>query len=192
MVAFAADIVMADNLQGTVEKRVKKTEFARPSRAAKAAQVSVDAGVFSVPFVLTPTADDFDKFEKLDANEDGITLQLSGTAPDTYLSYSCSETNPADDWVFIPVNITDLDMVYKISVDVRVRMSSYPENFEVGVGASATPSAMTILMDKDYVNNEEYQTYSCFFTADNTGVQYIDVHINSVANQYKFISGIYL
>ena len=91
---------------------------------------------FTLPMSLTPTADEFARFEEYHT---GLKLW---EVKDGYMNcdYATAGNNA---WVFIPVEVSPTDNPLKFSVEARASQDFYDSSFEVMVGASPEVDAMT-------------------------------------------------
>ena len=82
--------------------------------AATVLVASADTEPFTLPMNLAPTAAEFERFARLDANNDKN--QWTYDDYNACLSYK-GNSNKANDWVFIPFKVTSSDTSLKASVD---------------------------------------------------------------------------
>lgn len=141
-----------------------------------------DVEAFDLPLALEPTQEEASRFIILDENDDDSTWAWYGSDANGMMRYTYSSFYAADDWFFIPVNLTESDTNLYFSCLCRDQLY-FPEKFSVGIGAAPTPSAMTILGERD-VTVSEWQPYELIFNNSIVGEAYLGFHAQSVANQY--------
>lgn len=145
------------------------------------------ANVDALPYSnALATADDFSVFGVLDANEDGNTWQFT-TSNGTYYNYSSSEV--ADDWLISPAIKLEAGKKYHFAIDAKAAGASYPEKFEVLLGAEAKASALTqSVLAATEVAVTEYTTYENeAVEVAETGYYHFGIHAISDADQYRLM-----
>ena len=142
--------------------------------AATALVASADTEPFTLPMNLAPTAAEFERFARLDANNDGN--QWTYNDYNACLSYKGNNKN-ANDWVFIPFKVTSSDTSLKASVDALATGADnwYNEKFELAVGNEATPEAMTVILSKE-VDTSTYAEVAASFTNSISGTRWLGIH----------------
>lgn len=136
---------------------------------------------FNLPVSLAPTSAEASNFIILDCNGDEKTWTSTGAK----MQYSYHSRNNADDWFFIPINLTEADGLLSVSYKANVQ-SSYPECFEVAFGAEPTPSAMQVFEDVDNFKETQGQAFSNIVAiTPMNGTGYIGFHCDSKADNYN-------
>lgn len=127
---------------------------------------------FTLPMSLTPTADEFARFEEYHT---GLRLW---EVKDGYMN--CDDATKGNNaWVFIPVEVSAIDNPLTFSVEARASRDSYVSSFEVMVGASPQVDAMTQQILSETTDDSEWLTYTKSFTSDITGTVWLGIHNNS-------------
>lgn len=158
--------------------RADSRAIVMPSKVVKRA---TEGQPYTVPMMLEPTQADFNRFIVHDNNRDGKTWKYMTAG---YIKYDYNDNMDADDWAFIPFNLTDAQNFLKLSVENRVQSSSYKESFEMAWGSAPSPDAMTTVIDVDNVNNVQWERHETMFAIEGQGVYYLGIHANSVKGQY--------
>ena len=137
---------------------------------------------FSLPMSLQPSQAEFDRFATLNANNDAKEWHYN--EEEGYIYYSYSSTKDADDWVFIPVVLTEKDTYLKVALDALATGASgwYDESFDIAIGASADPGAMRTIMPVT-VDKDIFSTFETSFPNEISGVGYLGIHATSPKNR---------
>lgn len=138
-----------------------------------------------LPYLNTlTTADEFDLFTVIDANEDGKTWIFSSSTG-TYYTYH--STNDGDDWLISPAIKLEAGKKYHFAIDAK--NSGYPERFEVKLGAEATVEAMTteVIPATDVTTKEFVTSEANAVTVAEDGYYYFGIHAISDADEYRLI-----
>lgn len=129
---------------------------------------------FPLPMDLPPTAAEFEKFVRLDANSDEN--QWIFDENNGCISYKGNK-NKANDWVFIPFAVSSSDTNLKASVEALATGANgwIFEKFELAVGDEATPEAMTVILTKE-VQTASYAAVETSFTNSTGGTKWLGIH----------------
>lgn len=109
------------------------------------------AADYSLPFTFETTPENFNKCVVDDVNNDAAGNYGKWSYYVNSFSYQCNDnsSNPADDWIFLPIvdfgNATEVT----VSFEAKVAMAKYPESFEVYLGKSQDKDAMTVAVGKE-------------------------------------------
>lgn len=116
--------------------------------SASAFAAEGDVQPFTLPMSLRPTLAEFERFTTLNANND--TREWQFNEDENCIYYSYSSTKDADDWVFIPFELSAGDTYLKVSVEALASGVAqwYDENFELAIGGSATAASMRTILTK--------------------------------------------
>lgn len=142
--------------------------------AATALIASAETEPFTLPMNLAPTEAEFERFVRLDANNDGN--QWTFDDYNGCLSYKGNK-NTGNDWVFIPFEVSSSDTNLKASVDALATGAAgwYYEKFELAVGNEATPESMTVILTKE-VDTASYAEVSESFSNSTSGTRWLGIH----------------
>ena len=142
----------------------------------------VHAQPFTLPISLQPTQDEFDRFTIENSNNDIKTWSYDATENNLY--YTASATKDADDWLFIPVTLSEKDTYLKVSVEALASGAAgwYDENFELAIGASASSSSMRTILTKT-VDQDVFTAYETTFSNDIPGPAWLGIHATSPKNR---------
>lgn len=146
--------------------------------SASAFAAEGDVQPFTLPMSLRPTLAEFERFTTLNANND--TREWQFNEDENCIYYSYSSTKDADDWVFIPFELSAGDTYLKVSVEALASGVAqwYDENFELAIGGSATAASMRTILTKT-VDQDTYTPYETTFSNDITGTAYLGIHATS-------------
>lgn len=176
-VALTAVCAMAAVESPEKTSRLSQSPPVQPSKVVK----RMVAEAFTLPVTIEPTQAEFERFEILDANQDGHTWTYMSSG---YIKYGYNSYKAADDWAFIPVQLPDADNFVKLSVQSRVQDSSYKESFEVAWGTAADPAAMNVVMNLDQISHSLWQTHEEMVSIPESGLVYIGIHVDSDMDRY--------
>ena len=99
--------------------------------------------------------------------------------------YGYSATNAADAWAFTP-KITLPASTVRVSLYVRVRSATYPENLQVTVGTDATvASQTTTLIDSSNLTGITYKRWDVVYTPPSAGSYVFGFNCYSDANMWN-------
>lgn len=133
---------------------------------------------YQLPFMMQPTAEEFEEFLTVNANGDASTWSYYdqfGAA-----KYNWSNTDKADDWLILPaINIPDASEMISFGLKARGMAVTLPETFEIWAGESATPDEMTKLYDSPEIRTEQFMPLSFSFAPQWTGVTHFAVRATS-------------
>ena len=134
------------------------------------------------------TSDEFDQWQVIDANDDGVTWRFDPASTRGHAGYSYHYSNGGDDWLISP-KIT-LDQGAQLMIKYNYCGSFYSEKLEVYFGDSPEPEAMKLMATHDNLKDEKYS--SCFFAEVTQGEAfYIAFRAASLPNkQQLFISSV--
>lgn len=143
-----------------------------------------DDGTINVPFLYSPTADDFELFTVIDNNNDGKTWVYDKKKKALRYRYSVSEQ--ADDYVILPaIKITDVNYMYTFSIDAAPSNDTYGESFELCVAKSNDVASMQSILQSGMIYGTEYSHYTGYFAADEPGTYYVAVKATSPKNGWR-------
>lgn len=91
------------------------------------------------------TEEDFNAWTVIDANEDGATWKFESGASPSFVFYTYSGTNAADDWFISPA--ISAPETGSVAIAIRVQGSSYGEKLQVFKGSTATVESMTAISE---------------------------------------------
>ncbi|MDE6196841.1 MAG: choice-of-anchor J domain-containing protein [Muribaculaceae bacterium] len=143
------------------------------------------AGALQLPFDETfDTADDFDVWTVVNVNG-GSTWEYDKS--DKAARYKYHEENLAgDDWLITPPMAMKAGQTYKIKYGYRAFNERYSESFEVMLGASPSPAAMTTrLAAHESFNNTKEQAAETSFTVPADGNYFIGFHNYSAPKMWS-------
>ena len=125
-------------------------------------------------------------FTIIDANSDGKTW---GYNTNGYAYYTYNGSADADDWLISPAIKLEAGKTYRVAIDTRCQMSSYPERVEMKLGTAATAASMTTgVISSTDVNWTEFQTLeNVAVTVSESGSYYFGIHAISDADQYYLL-----
>lgn len=174
--------IASTSVEGAVKAvRGEAISLAKPKIFPRRAQV---AG-FSLPLFFEPTQSQFSNSILLDANKDGKTWTLMSG----FIKYGYSSSLAADEWLFIPIQLTREENSLKVSAEYKAQASYDKEAFEICFGREATPEAMTTrCIEVLDFSNTQYKEVENICTISGAGVVYMGIHAKSDVYQ----SGIYV
>ncbi len=151
------------------------------------AEATTGANVDAVPYSNDlSTAESFADFGVIDSNKDQNTWQFS----DSYGAfYSYSSTNNANDWLVSPAIKLEAGKKYHFAIDAACALASYPEKFEVKIGAEPKASALTqTVLEEVEVASSDYVTYeNGVVEVAETGYYHFGIHATSDADEYRLM-----
>ena len=144
---------------------------------------NVDALPYSNPLA---TETDFADFGILDSNKDGSTWQFSS---DYGAYYSYNSSNNANDWLISPAIKLEAGKKYHFAIDAACALASYPEKFEVKIGAEPKASALTqTVLEEVTVTSTAHVTYENEqVSVTETGYYHFGIHATSDADEYRLM-----
>ena len=145
------------------------------------------ANVDAVPYSNDlSTAELFADFGVIDSNKDGRTWSFDSSYG-VYYNYSSS--NAANDWLISPAIKLEAGKKYHFAIDAATASTSYPEAFEVKLGAEAKASALTqSVLAETEVTNTEFVTYENeLVTVAETGYYHFGIHATSNADMWRLM-----
>lgn len=159
---------------------LSKEPFAEPEATTGA---NVDALPYSNPLA---TETDFADFGILDSNKDGSTWQFSS---DYGAYYSYNSSNNANDWLISPAIKLEAGKKYHFAIDAACALASYPEKFEVKIGAEPKASALTqTVLEEVTVTSTTHVTYENEqVSVTETGYYHFGIHATSDADEYRLM-----
>ena len=157
----------------------------RPLIAATALAAAATAAAtqpFPLPVSLRPTADEFGRLTVLNANNDAKQWQYD--EDEQCIFYAYSSTKDADDWVFVPVELTAGHSWLKVSVEALATGASgwYDENFELALGESPDAASMRTVLEQT-VDSDEFMLYGTEFPNSISGTAWLGIHATSPKNR---------
>lgn len=99
---------------------------------------AISQSIFSTEF---KTIEDFNQWTVVDVNNDGCTWKFDDWASPSYVFYSYSSANSADDWMISPAITSEKSG--SLAIKFLLQGSSYGEKLEVFYGNDTTVVAMT-------------------------------------------------
>lgn len=135
--------------------------------------------VYELPFMMRPSAGEFETLVTLDANSSGIVWDYNSGADNGKGAMVCrtKESKASDAWVFFPkMAVTDVSRIYKISASVRAYLEQFPEDFDICIGTDATPESMTAVISRRGMNSYLYEEISAEYIVPEAGNYVIGIH----------------
>jgi len=124
----------------------------------------------------------------INANSDAYTWEtIAGTAHTTpnAARIRYNTTVAMNDWLVMPPLQFTQGTNYRISFRYRAHSANYPEKMAMYMGNAPTAAAMTTqLFNNDNITTTTYTPGEVFFTATQTGVQYVGFHGYSAADRF--------
>lgn len=153
------------------------------SRATSSGEMKV--GLIIPPYSATfEDAQSASSFTIINANEDSEKWQWNSSQKAMRLSASSSRA--MDDWLVTPAIELQEGMIYTFSIDAKSQSTSYPETFEVVLGAAPTVEALTEnVIEAVTVKSTDYINYEAKVRVAQTGAYYFGVHGISEADTYS-------
>lgn len=148
-------------------------------------QLVSEGDIYTLPFAMQPTADEFGEFMTVNSNNDeGVWsyYEQFGAA-----RYNFSIHNDADDWLILPaVNIPSTDGMIRFAVNVRGMGESpkFTETFEVWEGETTDISSMRKIYTSPEIRNEAFTPMEFAFAPTHAGTTYLAVHATSKKNAF--------
>ncbi len=135
--------------------------------------------------------EDFDDWQVEDANNDGITWELTYDPPHansgdySYAYFSNQSSVPSDDWLFSPCFNLEAGMTYYVGFHYKNRATNWPESLRLKIGQQPTGSAMTQeLIDLGQISNPAYMKAETTFTVTESGAYYLGWHAYGPPDQF--------
>lgn len=145
---------------------------------------------YSVPMTLVPTEEEFATMTVCDVNSDGSTWSYDLDKHAVRVGYS-EPDEPMDDYLFLPpVQITDADNYYKVSLESTIRSAYYPEEFlTVEYATLPDPKAIRGTIIAAYTpsatyNEDTWNVTESLWKVAEPGIYYIALHCTSEGDQY--------
>lgn len=133
-----------------------------------------------LPALFEPEIEDFEACQVIDANNDNSTWDFY----ETVFRYSYNANNAGDDWLILPeVDFGESGGTFEISMDVT-GAGAFTETFEVAVGRTPDPGAMTVVMTPAPVTSTNWGTRTGRFSLDEGGRWRVALHATSPKDQY--------
>lgn len=153
--------------------------------SAVAESNKIGLGEIAAPYSESfDTADAFELYTVIDANNDGKTWTYNATEKAVRAAYNSK--NEMDDWLITPGIKLEAGKTYRIAADLRNHSAnSYPEKFEIKIGNAPEASAMTTtLVPLTQINGKVWTTFDEYFTPTTTGTYNIGIHGVSDKNMF--------
>ena len=148
-------------------------------------QLVSEGDVYTLPFSMQPTAEEYNEFQAVNANgDDGV---WSYYEPFGAVRYNFSVDNDADDWLILPpVNITSLHDMVRFAFNVRGMGESpkFTETYEIWEGETPDPASMRKLYASPEIRNEAFTPMEMAFAPVHTGTTYLAVRATSKKNAF--------
>jgi len=153
------------------------------------APVQIDELPYAPSFAATS---DQAAFTFIDANGDGKTWKFdkdNATPANTVAVYSFASKD-ADDWLVTPAIKLEAGKAYYFGIDAAARSATYPEKFEVLLGAEPSADKLTKsvipVTEVKWTAADGYKTFeNGAVTVDETGYYYFGIHAISVTNMWS-------
>ncbi len=145
----------------------------------------VEGAPLQLDVQIEPTAKQVALMLTDDVNADGYGWTFD--PEDVCLVADYSETEPMDDWIFMPaIDFPDKDVLYEVNLEAISADSRYAgELFEVAFGDEPTPEAMTTkVIARTNPDAWGYTTYRGLFSINQPMKGYIGIHACSLTDQY--------
>ena len=142
---------------------------------------------YPIPFTMHPTLGEFETLDIVDANNDGFTWDYNAGAANGTGAAVCrtSGDETADDWLFFPaVAVTDITRIYSVSVEARAYLEQYPEDFDLCIGTSPTPEAMTKVVEAEGFKTYLYAPVAGEWIAPAAGNYHVGIHRRSAGSAH--------
>lgn len=147
-------------------------------------QVVSEGEVYTLPFSIQPTAEEFNEFQTVNRNnDDGV---WSYYEPFGAARYNFSVQNDADDWLILPaINIPSTRDMIRMSMNIRgMTTNKLYETFEIWVGSTPEPSEMTRVFSSDKIQTETFIPVELAFAPTTAGKTYIAIRATSPKNSF--------
>lgn len=137
----------------------------------------------TLPLSMSLTADEYnDECFTVDANNDGNSWTYSTSEQAAQYSYG---SNNADDWIFLPViDFGSKGGAFDFTIDTKCADRNSPEAFEICAGRTASPDAMTAMMNFS-VTNTIWETREGKITLAEGGRWFVGIHATSERDQWN-------
>ena len=156
---------------------VSKRAASNPVVAGRALQLDVE---------IEPTAYQISVMTTADVN--GDTFGWFYNAEEGALQSDYSESEPMDDWVFMPaIEFPDPEVLYKLTFSASPALDGYNgERLAVWYGEFPAPEAMTVNIVRKFNpgNKKGYIEYGDYFKIPHASTGYIGFHTASLPEQY--------
>ena len=193
---LVGDKTKATSLEDIIESPAKFTIFSYEITATYAGKTSAPAqsegvgvGAYGVPY-SQDFGEEFyregllDTFTLVDANDDGQGWMYNSYT-EVMRCRTMSNKEAADDWFILPAITFENGMVYELSALLKDGGETLQEQFEVKMGRSNKPEAMTTtLIPEQFVDSEDYKEYKAYINPDTSGDWYIGFHCTTPQAAY--------
>lgn len=144
----------------------------------------IATATYTLPFEYELNASQFaNECSVTDVNGDRVTWAWNEKESTPYYNYN--DYKQADDWLWLPaIDFGTNRGAAEISIYAKVASYSYPESFEICIGAEASPEAMTPIMVNNSIKNMNFEKFTSKFTTP-AGVNYIGIHATSAAGMFS-------
>lgn len=133
---------------------------------------------YPLPFSMQPTAEEYLEFSAIDRNGDGSSWTYY--EPFGAARYAYSTSSKGDDWLILPaINVASLDEMLRFALLARGMAVTLPETFEIWMGETPDPSAMTKLFDSPEIRTETFTPLEFSFSPQWLGTTYFAVRATS-------------
>ncbi|MCX6273500.1 MAG: choice-of-anchor J domain-containing protein [Bacteroidetes bacterium] len=125
-----------------------------------------------------------------DVNQDGNTWNTGsmGGHSGPWCAYMTSGAQQADDWLISKCISLESSKLYKLSYWYLTPGMFWPQDFQVSMGNSGEPSALTTLLDGySSITNNTYQPSAVWFTVPAAGSYYFGWHCSSGPNSLDLV-----
>lgn len=102
-------------------------------------------GVFTLPFSMAPTEEDFEECNVIDNNNDNSTWTFNEEKG--AFKYSYNNSNPGDDYLMLPGIATSGVGSIKVEFKIWAESTSFGESMEVLMGTVPNPEEMVDILD---------------------------------------------
>lgn len=174
-------------IMGAATKNSIKTSILTNNVGPKMQSTNVTTnsdGTINVPFLYSPTNDDFKSFTVIDNNNDGKTWTYEKKKKALMYRYSVKEQ--ANDYVILPpIKITDTNYMYTFSIDAAPSNDTYGESFEMCYGKNGDAASLQSIYSSGMIYGTTYSHYTAYFSASEPGTYYVAVKATSPKNGWR-------
>lgn len=146
------------------------------------------ANTIPVPYLHDfHSTDDLLGYTIIDQGNDGRTWGYEALYDTVYNTIHCKhhQSRPKDDWVITPPVTLEAGKIYKFTADMGVKVTSYPEDFEMRWGKSNSVSGLSNeLLPKTTISNVEPAPQGGYIKVTETGKYYVGIHAQTRPNQF--------
>ncbi len=147
----------------------------------KGSSVELFGRPFSVPYLATPTEEQFELFTMVNGEYGFWRFKPEEAEPLYHLS---DADEPSDNWLFLPlISFENAEQLYEVSFDARCRLAGFGNTLQVGISKTTNPDDVEIFYTQTF-DNTEYMSFKKMFQVKNPGDYHVAIRCASPTDGY--------